>query len=191
MFMQPNEWRKSFQNKTESELEALIPPPGLPPVILKSWHRDREQALVLARLSKAEPDQPEDEESDEEEQSFSKQKIAVDAAMSALENDASDREAPALPPAPPLEIPKGSVADLLEHQIGTCSALIANIADYVARNDSRPDICFPFMDRIASLLSSSATAGRVVGQLRGIASETKQTFITEKGGKGAGGVPQT
>jgi hypothetical protein len=47
------------------------------------------------------------------------------------------------------------------------------------------------MDRIASLLSSSATAARVVGQLRGIANETRQTFITEKGGKGVGGVPQT
>ena len=69
MFMQPIEWRKSFINKTESELETLIPPPGLPPAMLNLWHRDREQALVWARPPGAEPDEPEDEESDEEEQS--------------------------------------------------------------------------------------------------------------------------
>ena len=75
--------------------------------------------------------------------------------------------------------------------IGTCAALIGNIANYIARNDTATNVCFPFMDRISSLLSSSAAAAKVVGQLRGIATETKQTFITKQGGKGAGGVPQT
>ena len=91
----------------------------------------------------------------------------------------------------PLEIPKGNAADLLEQQIGTCAALIGNIANYVAHNDTHADVCLPFMDRIASLLSSSATAARVVGQLRGIASETKQTFVKKIEGEREGGVSQT
>ena len=37
------------------------------------------------------------------------------------------------------------------------------------------------------MISSSATAARVVGQLRGIATETKQTFVTEKEVGGEGG----
>ena len=150
------------------------------------WYRERDEALALAHPPAVEP---EDEGDAEEEQlSFSKERDALEAALTALENDTSGAPAaPRVQPAQlPLEIPNGSAADLLEQQIGTCAALIGNIANYVAHSDTHTDVCLPFMDRIASLLSSSATAARVVGQLRGIATETKQTFVTKKGGKGAG-----
>jgi hypothetical protein len=75
--------------------------------------------------------------------------------------------------------PEGNVADLLEQQVGVCAALIGNIAEYVA-GSVNPDVCFPFMDRIARLMSSSAKAGRIVGQLRGIVTETRQTFVKRK-----------
>jgi hypothetical protein len=197
MFMQPREWRKAFENKTESELEALTPPPGLPTVFLKMWRRERDEALAGVRPPASrteEPEQPEDDEDAEKQQlSFSKERDALEAALTALENDTSGAPAGprAQPAQSPLEIPRGNAADLLEQQIGTCAALIGNIANYVAHSDTEANVCLPFMDRIASLLSSSATAARVVGQLRGIANETRQTFITEKGGKGVGGVPQT
>jgi hypothetical protein len=85
-----------------------------------------------------------------------------------------------------LAIPQGSIADLLEHQVGVCAGLIGNIAEYVAGNEARPEVCFPFMDRIARLVSSSAKAGRTIGHLRGIAAETRQTFVRQKEGKREG-----
>lgn len=87
-------------------------------------------------------------------------------------------EPPRAPP-PPLVVPDGNVADLLEKQVAICAGLIGNIAEFVAGN-TLPENCFPFMDRIARLMSSSAKAGRTIGQLRGIAAETKQTFVKRK-----------
>lgn len=122
MFMQPNEWRKSFENKTEWELEELMPPPGLPPVFLKMWRRDRVGALARLQQPGSKPEGlkvPEDEEEiEEEQQSFSKEKDALEAALTALENDTSgDRTAPKIVLSPfPLEIPQGNAADLLEQQ---------------------------------------------------------------------------
>ena len=90
-----------------------------------------------------------------------------------------------------LAIPHGSAAELLERQIATCAALIADMADFVANPGTAPEVCFPFMDRISTLLASSASAARVVGQLRGIATETKQTFVSRTEGKREGGVPES
>jgi hypothetical protein len=87
-------------------------------------------------------------------------------------------EPPRAPP-PPLVVPDGNVADLLEKQVAICAGLIGNVAEFIA-GDARPENCFPFMDRIARLMSSSAKAGRTIGQLRGIAAETKQTFVKRK-----------
>jgi hypothetical protein len=174
-------WLKDFENKEESELKAMRAPPGLPTLYLNMWHRDRDAALSLLRAGN-------DEQSDMD---IEQEKARVEAALSALENaDVPPKPANDVLLQTPLEIPKGNAADLLERQIGTCAALIGNIADYIARNDSNPDVCFPFMDRISSLLSSSATAARVVGQLRGIATETKQTFVKKIEGEREGGVPQ-
>ena len=192
MLRQQQEWRKSFENKTEYDLAGMAPPPGLPTLFVNMWRRDREEALARLQAQTGEPELTDQEVAEEEQSPFSRQRDALEAAMSALEHDTPQEEVSArVLPSQSLEIPKGNAADLLERQIGTCAALIGNVANHIARNDTPNEVCFPFMDRIASLLSSSATAARVVGQLRGIASETKQTFITEKGGKGAGEVPQT
>ena len=175
---QQREWIKSFENKTESELKAMSEPTGLPTVFVEMWRRDRDAALLrLEREAAANEAQ---------------QKASVETALSAMENDNTRMEAPrpSVPPQPPLEIPKGNVADLLEQQIGMCAALIGTITDHVALDPSDPSR-YHLMDRVSAMLSSSAGAARVVGQLRGIAAETKQTFITQQGGKGAGGVPQT
>ena len=82
-------------------------------------------------------------------------------------------------PAPRLTVPQGNVADLLEQQVAICAGLIGNVAEFIA-GDARPESCYPFMDRIARLMSSSAKEGRIIGQLRGIAAETKQTFVKRK-----------
>lgn len=171
------EWLKSFENKTEAELYRMRPPPDLTDELEELWQYDRGGVLLELDRQKAAARKTE-------------KMASLEATMAALESRAAGTQAP-FAPTVPLEIPKGNAADLLERQIGTCAALIGNLADYIARNDTPTDVCFPFMDRISSLVSSSATAARVVGQLRGIASETRQTFITEKGGTGAGGVPQT
>lgn len=88
-----------------------------------------------------------------------------------------------------LKIPQGNVADLLEHQVAVCAALVRNVAEFVAGTETDPEICLPFMDRLSRLMSSSAKAGRAVGHLRGIATETKQTFVKRKVGEREG-VPQ-
>lgn len=97
--------------------------------------------------------------------------------------DARPDEAPVPPdagkPTPRLTVPQGNVADLLEQQVAICAGLIGNVAEFIA-GDARPESCYPFMDRIARLMSSSAKAGRIIGQLRGIAAETKQTFVKRK-----------
>jgi len=189
MYMNPAEWRKAFENKTELELKAMVPPEELPIVLKKMWGRDRDTALAAVREAQI---ATEDREDDQVLSYILDQKSAIEEALSALENDSSAGFAAAPGIAPQaLEIPKGNAADLLEQQIATCAALIGNIANYIARSDTATDVCFPFMDRISSLLSSSATAARVVGQLRGIASETKQTFVKKVEGAREGGVPQT
>ncbi len=86
---------------------------------------------------------------------------------------------PAVTPAPRLAIPQGNVADLLEHQIAICAAIIGNVGEFIA-GEVRPESCYPFMDRIARLMSSSAKAGRAIGQLRGIPAETRQTHVKER-----------
>ena len=106
--------------------------------------------------------------------------------------DGTGEAAPPLPvpvPAPltaeiipptPLVRPAGDAAQQLEHQLGTCSALIGTIADYIASSSSHPDICLNFMDRITSMMRSSAAAGKVVGKLRGDApEETRHRVIVE------------
>lgn len=187
MLNEQEEWRKSFKNKTESELTDMLPPPGLAPEVFAAWCREQEAALV--RLRSGLPLQ-DDEELPGADEPPPDHRAAFEAALGALEAAAGARE-PSVLPARPLDIPKGSAADLLEQQIATCSALIGNIASHIARDDTDASVCFPFMDRIASLLTSSAAAARVVGQLRGIASETKQTFIKKIEGEREGGVPQT
>jgi hypothetical protein len=162
----------AFENKTESELAAMVPPDLVSTDEgIAIWHRLRDAAIAALREKaerKAEWSEP------------NLEPVAVSEAPAA--------RGEILAPQPVLTIPDGDVADLLERQIGACAALIGNIAEFVAGNEALPDICFPFMDRISAMVTSSANAARVVGQLRGIATQTKQTIVTETWGKGAGGV---
>lgn len=55
---------------------------------------------------------------------------------------------------------------LLEKQIASCSGVIGQIVDYVARAGLNADVCANFVGRIPSLMTASAAVGRVVSQLR-------------------------
>jgi len=69
-------------------------------------------------------------------------------------------------PLPPLMIPTGPVDVLLEKQIASCAGLIEQISYYIAHDTTPPADCVNFMDRIASLMNSSATVGKRIGKLR-------------------------
>jgi hypothetical protein len=220
MDTKPYDFTQHFENKTESELQALKEPPGLPTLHLFRWRKERDAAVAALRRARVARETAEkaalaakwqvlsdlvdgDDALAEEQRDVLVEEEPVQMPSAASRADETVRALAAaiaepfvqkqpvelLPPQPGLVIPEGNVADLLERQVGICAALIGNIADYVARNDTSTEVCFPFMDRISSMLTSSATAARVVGQLRGIATETKQTFI--KKGEREGGVLQT
>src|ERR1700744_6007252 len=92
------DWLKSFENKTESELEAMRAPPGLPTLYLNMWHRDRDAALNRLR--------GDDEQCDRD---IEQEKARVEAAIAALENaDMPAKPANDVLPQAPLEIPKGN-----------------------------------------------------------------------------------
>jgi hypothetical protein len=75
--------------------------------------------------------------------------------------------APERGPLPPLTIPAGPLDVLLERQIALCGGIIDHLAHYVARYDTDPYNCNNFMDRIVSMMNSSANAAKVAGRLRG------------------------
>jgi hypothetical protein len=220
MALKPYDFAQHFENRTESELQALKEPPGLPTLHLFRWRKERDAAVAAlrdarearetaekaARAAKwkvfsdlADDDDALAEEQRDalmEEEPLQMPSAAADESVRVLaaavaESFAEKKPVEVLPPQPVLVVPEGNVADLLERQVGICAALIGNIADYIARNDTSTEVCFPFMDRISAMLTSSATAARVVGQLRGIATETKQTFIKKNEGEREGGVLQT
>ncbi len=79
-----------------------------------------------------------------------------------------------------------AATESLERQIAYCGALIEEIADYVMRDDTEVHACYGFIDRVSSLIQSSAAAGTVIGRLRGQVSETKHTMVMEEKRKGEG-----
>jgi hypothetical protein len=89
-------------------------------------------------------------------------------------------------PHEPLIRPAGDAAQLLEHQIASCAALMGYLAHFVARPDTDPATCISFMDRMSSMLGASAQIGKVVGRLRGNISETRQLITVEKKTTGGG-----
>jgi hypothetical protein len=89
-------------------------------------------------------------------------------------------------PHEPLIRPAGDAAQLLEHQIASCAALMGYLAHFVARPDTDPATCNSFMDRMSSMLGASAQIGKVVGRLRGNISETRQLITVEKKTTGGG-----
>jgi hypothetical protein len=192
MEQEPADFSQHFENKTEYELGGMDPPADMTEPEQSRWHMQRRAALAAVRGQKAllaEQQSQIGQAADEEEEDLDDEAgVEDDPAPEPVALHQASAKLEVLPPQPGLIIPEGSVADLLERQVGICAALIGNIAEFVAGNEALPDVCFPFMDRISAMLTSSANAARVVGQLRGIATQTKQTIVTENWGKGAGGV---
>jgi hypothetical protein len=174
------DFRKAFENKTEAELEAMTQPPELDDDLVGGafWRTHRREALdalrQVRRAAPAEREPPRYREEPAELVPFSQRLYRRRSAIIAA----------------PLDIPEGSVADLLERQIGICAGLMNRVAEFVAAADGDSADNFTFMTRISEMLTSSASAARVVGQLRGIATETRQTFVTRKEGAREGGGPQ-
>jgi len=195
------QWKKLFENKTVDELKAMRPPSELDAASWKVWLADREAALARLSADETEPPADADEERKSDPLIDTAERLARQAERAERHCDALEspkyrnppdwKSGPVLPKRPLLAIPQGSAAELLERQIATCAALIGDLADYIANPGTSPEMCFPFMDRMSTLLGASASAARVVGQLRGIAAETKQTFVTRKEGKREGGVPES
>lgn len=123
---QQREWIKSFENKTESELEAMPEPTGL--------HRLRKDVAARPGCCAS----PVVGARGQRRGSAAK---GVCRSRSLRPGERQHRHGaprPSVPPQPPLEIPRGNVADLLEQQIGMCAALIGTIADHVALDPSDP-----------------------------------------------------
>jgi len=93
------------------------------------------------------------------------------------------------PPATALCSPEDT-ARILERQLASCATLIEALTAYVMRDDSTVESCYGFLDRISALLESSASAGKVVGRLRGQVSQTLHTMVMDdrrEGRRGGGG----
>ncbi len=117
-----------------------------------------------------------------------RQRIAAAIAR----NDAPVPVAPSVAPvgeiAATFVLPSGDAAQLLEHQLATSAGLIDYLAKYIARNDTSPAVCANFMDRMSAMIGKSAQAGKVIGQLRGQVSRSRQEIAVShaEGGRGAG-----
>jgi len=87
----------------------------------------------------------------------------------------------------PLVIPQGKSDELLERQIASCAGIIDHLARYIARSDTDPQVCANFIDRIASLMNSSAGVGTTIGRLRGLGPEENvhRMIYQREGGVGA------
>ena len=191
-----------FEDKSESELEALSPPLWHTPKVLQ-WQRARLAAIAAlrsAREAAAEDDArlataPEESARTED----SAPQNCTDDIEDGDEDDApedDDRartllEAPrANQPKPPpnraLVLPEGDAAQLLEQQLAASAALIRHLSGYVARDDTDPAVCVLFMDRMTSMLGASANVGKVVGRLRGHVSRTEQLISVNHGKRGRG-----
>ena len=98
MFTQQDEWRKSFENKTESELDATEPPPGLTKDMAERWGYERAEALVRSLKTRAEA----------EDAQIAQEKSALESALTALENETPEVPAARRGMAAPslLEIPR-------------------------------------------------------------------------------------
>lgn len=84
-----------------------------------------------------------------------------------FETGCETSQATAADPLPPLVVPNGSTDVLLDRQIALCGGIIEHLAHYVTRYDTDPHNCNNFMDRIVSMMNSSANVAKMVGRLRG------------------------
>ena len=173
----PNAWAKSFEGKSEADIWRVMPPSDLPAGELAKFKNAQSDAAAIARTA----EQAGKLKSLEADLAKTAKQIGYDrgAQQEPQPNDET-RGASALPR---LVIPTGPVDTLLEKQIAACAGLIEQVAFYIAHDTTPPDACVNFMDRIASLMNSSATVGKMIGHLRGLQpEETRHRMIVEHAG---------
>lgn len=153
----PAEWAEMFKGKTYDELLKLESPDGL--------EEDEEDRFWEAWGNAAEA-----AEQEQQQVRLEDEKAASEAARSTSTTEVpeEDREKPARgTPLPPLTIPAGPLDVQLQRQIALCGGIIEHLAHYVTRYDTEPYNCNNFMDRIVSMMNSSANAAKIAGRLRG------------------------
>ena len=206
----PSNWALEFEGKSASEIPD-VPPPGLPGSALLRWKlaqqaakqaaRARERAAeprtVAAPADNVEGDNIEGNDVEDD----ARPRIAMQPLIENLRERILRAQANLTAPAPaatvaatvpaqqPLARPPGDAAQLLEHQLASCAALLVHLTEFVASNGAYDNTCISFMDNMTSLMGASARIGKVVGRLRGQVSESRQTITVEKkatGGRGEG-----
>ena len=170
----PSSWAEAFEGKNVEAIWRVMPPSDLPPSELAKFKNAQSDAAAIARTA----EQANKLKSLESGLAKTAKQIGHDGGVQgAVPPDTESRAASALPP---LVIPAGSVDTLLEKQIAACAGLIEQIAFYIAHDTTPPDACVNFMDRIASLMNSSATVGKMIGHLHGLQpEETRHRMIVE------------
>ena len=163
----PPEWAEMFRGKTYDELLRLDPPNGLDEEakdrFWEAWGNAAEAAEQKQQLP------------------FANQAAAENADSACSNSTRGEQEQPARgTPLPPLSIPAGPLDVQLERQIALCGGIIEHLAYYVARCDTEPYNCNQFMDRIVSMMDSSANAAKVAGRLRG---SYKKSPVSERSNK--------
>jgi hypothetical protein len=164
-----HDWAKDFENKSVSELRAMLAPEGLSQDAGDAWwvarafaidaREDAEEDVAAPVVDKPLPASRED-----------RTRLLLDEMHNAeLRAKARERAAQIS-----LTLPEGDAALLLEKQIASSAALIGYLSNYVARTDTDPSVCMSFMDRMTAMLGASANVGKVVGRLRGQVSRTEQ-----------------
>ena len=191
-------WAREFEGKLESEIPD-VPPVGLSGHQLVHWkieqQRAKRAALERAAVAKRREAAPARDVSVDDPRS--PMQPLIDNLRERMVRAQSEFAAPPqpvavaeiVPPQQPLVLPQGDAAQLLEQQLASSAALIAHLANYIARADTYPEVCTSFMDRMTAMLGASAHIGKVVGRLRGQVSESKQTITVERkqtGGMGEG-----
>ncbi|MFL6690018.1 MAG: hypothetical protein ACJ8IR_07530 [Alphaproteobacteria bacterium] len=184
---QEKEWALFFRGKSAEAISALDPPHGLSEqeqlrfIDLQAnagekARRAAERELQWKREEEARKIRKDDD-------NLVDLNLAAARANPFINPDIKLLPPPA-EPALPFTIPEGSADVLLEKQIGSCAGLIEHVARYIARNDSAIDACTNFMERIGSMMKSSAEVAKVVGRFRGLeAEETRHRMIVEHAGR--------
>ncbi|HEX3944145.1 MAG TPA: hypothetical protein VHW69_08660 [Rhizomicrobium sp.] len=182
----PN-WAQAFVGKGEREVWAVPMPEGLSThdknrfldvkqnAAFAARRRAERQALEALAAEAAKTRGYGGEEDDAEDTDD------TEAVSNLLPSPAGEPERSAKDSTPlsqiPLVIPNGSTDVLL---IAACAGLIEHMTHYIARTDSAIDACTNFMDRICSMMKSSAEVAKVVGRLRGLEpEESRHRMIVE------------
>jgi hypothetical protein len=151
----PPEWAHLFDGKTHEEILKIPQPPSLSPMDRTRFERAVYAAAAAVTAAELKAD---------------KERRALEELARRAAEPVAEATAPVTPPAPPfppLVIPAAGTDVLLERQIASCAGLIEHIVHYVACDDRPVEARWNFMERMASLMNSSANAAKMVGRLRG------------------------